>query len=118
MDRANQTDLGPVYLLPTLNFGTIKNKILYHIKLMVHAWSTKYRRNQKLIAQLGCTLRYERFEPNQSTIGQLLSNTNEMLQCTAVPHSDSDGANFDRLKPSLRAGCSEATFSFVLGWVM
>ena len=26
MDRANQTDLGPVYLLPTLNFGTIQKE--------------------------------------------------------------------------------------------
>ena len=41
-----------------------KKKILSYIKLVVHAWSTKCRRNQKLIAQLGCTLRDERFEPN------------------------------------------------------
>jgi hypothetical protein len=32
-----------------------KKKILRHIKLAVHAWKTKYRRNQKLIAQFGCT---------------------------------------------------------------
>jgi hypothetical protein len=47
-----------------LNLTLCKKKILYHIKLMVHAWSTKYRQNQKLITQFGCTLRDERFEPN------------------------------------------------------
>jgi hypothetical protein len=41
-----------------------KKKIHRHIKLAIHAWSTKCRWNQKLIVQLGCTLRDERFEPN------------------------------------------------------
>jgi hypothetical protein len=41
-----------------------KQKIPRHIKLTIHAWSTKCRWNQKLIVQLGCTLRDERFEPN------------------------------------------------------
>ena len=41
-----------------------KKKIFRHIKLAVHVWSTKCWRNQKLIAQFGCTLRDERFEPN------------------------------------------------------
>ena len=41
-----------------------KKKIPRHIKLAVHVWSTKCLRNQKLIAQFGCTLRDERFEPN------------------------------------------------------
>ena len=68
--------------LPTLVL--CKKKIPRHIKLVVHEWSIKCRRNQKLIAQLGCTLRDELFEPNQSTIRQLLLNTNEMLQCTTV----------------------------------
>ena len=43
---------------------TMQKKILRHIKLAVHAWSTKCRRNQKLIAQFGCILRVESFEPN------------------------------------------------------
>jgi hypothetical protein len=30
-----------------------KKKILHHIKLAIHAWSIKYRGNQKLISQLG-----------------------------------------------------------------
>ena len=41
-----------------------KKKIYCHIKLGVYAWSTKCLRNKKLIAQFGCTLRDERFEPN------------------------------------------------------
>ena len=41
-----------------------KKKISHHIKLAVHTWSTKCRRNQKLIAQFGCTLRVEPFEHN------------------------------------------------------
>jgi hypothetical protein len=41
-----------------------KKKIPCHIKLAIHAWSTKCRWNQKLIVQLGCTLRDERFESN------------------------------------------------------
>jgi hypothetical protein len=47
----------------TLNF-TIKKKIPHHIKISVHIWSTKYRWNQKLIAQFYCTLRDEHFKPN------------------------------------------------------
>jgi hypothetical protein len=34
-----------------------KKKIPHHIKISAHAWSTKYRWNQKLIAQFCCTLR-------------------------------------------------------------
>jgi hypothetical protein len=45
-------------------FGTMQKKIPHHIKLVVHAWSTKYRWNQKLITQFSCTLRDEHFEPN------------------------------------------------------
>jgi hypothetical protein len=41
-----------------------EKKIPRHIKLMIHAWSTKCRWNQKLIVQFGCTWRDERFEPN------------------------------------------------------
>jgi hypothetical protein len=41
-----------------------KKNIHHHIKLVVHAESTKCRRNQKLIAQFSYTLRDERFEPN------------------------------------------------------
>ena len=41
-----------------------KKKISCHIKLTVHTWSTKCLRNQKLIAQFGCTLRDERFKSN------------------------------------------------------
>ena len=41
-----------------------KKKISHHIKLVVRAWNTKRRRNKKLIAQLGCTLRDECFEHN------------------------------------------------------
>jgi hypothetical protein len=41
-----------------------EKKILHHIKLTIHVWSTKCRWNQKLIIQLCCTLRDERFEPN------------------------------------------------------
>jgi hypothetical protein len=54
------------YLVPLklLNLALCKKKILRHIKLAVHAWSTKCRWNQKLIAQFSCTLRDERFEPN------------------------------------------------------
>ena len=51
-------------LLIFLNLTLCKKKIPHHIKLAVHAWSTKCRRNQKLIAQFDCTLRDERFEPN------------------------------------------------------
>ena len=39
-------------------------KILRHIKLAVHVWGTKCRRNKKLIAQFALTLRDESFEPN------------------------------------------------------
>ena len=45
---------------------------------------------KKLIAQFSYTLRDERFESNQSTIGQLLPNTNETLQHR---YSKIDGAN-------------------------
>jgi hypothetical protein len=41
-----------------------KKKILHHIKMSAHAWSTTCRWNQKLIAQFSCTLRYESFESN------------------------------------------------------
>jgi hypothetical protein len=41
-----------------------KKKIPHHIKILAHAWSTKCRWNQKLIAQFCCTLRDEHFEPN------------------------------------------------------
>jgi hypothetical protein len=47
-----------------LNLTLCKKKISRHIKLAIHAWSTKYRWNQKLIAQFDCTLRDERFESN------------------------------------------------------
>ena len=47
-----------------LKSALCKKKILRHIKLTVHAWSTKCRRNQKLIAQFALTLRDESFEPN------------------------------------------------------
>ena len=40
----------------------IKKEDFLRIKLIVQ--STKYRRNQKLIAQFDCTLRVESFEPN------------------------------------------------------
>ena len=45
-----------------------KKKILHHIKLTVHVWSTKCWRNKKLIAQFGCALRDEHFKPNYWTI--------------------------------------------------
>jgi hypothetical protein len=48
----------------SLKNALCKKKILHDIKLMIHAWSTKCRWNQKLIAQFGCNLRDERFEPN------------------------------------------------------
>jgi hypothetical protein len=41
-----------------------KKKIPHHIKMSAHIWSTKYRWNQKLIAQFCCTLRDEYFKPN------------------------------------------------------
>jgi len=41
-----------------------KKKIFHHIKFAIHAWSTKCRRNKKLIAQFALTLRDESFEPN------------------------------------------------------
>jgi hypothetical protein len=47
----------------SLNF-TMKKKILHHIKMLAHIWSTKCRWNQKLIAQFCCTLRDEHFKPN------------------------------------------------------
>ena len=47
-----------------LKIALYKKKILRHIKLAVYAWSTKYRRNQKLIAQFTLTLRDESFKPN------------------------------------------------------
>jgi len=59
-----------------------KKKILRHIKFAVHAWSNKCWRNKKLIAQFGCTLRDERFEPNQSIFGQLLPNKSETRYCS------------------------------------
>jgi len=46
------------------NLALYKKKIFRHIKLAVHTWSTKCRRNQKLIAQFALTLRDESFEPN------------------------------------------------------
>ena len=46
------------------NLVLCKKKIFRHIKLMVHAWSTKCWRNQKLIVQFSCTLRDEHFELN------------------------------------------------------
>jgi hypothetical protein len=51
-------------LLPKKKKLLCEHKILRHIKLAIHAWSTKCRWNQKLIVQLGCTMRDERFEPN------------------------------------------------------
>jgi hypothetical protein len=45
-------------------FSTTKKKILHHIKILTHVWSTKCRWNKKLIAQFSCTLRDESFEPN------------------------------------------------------
>jgi hypothetical protein len=57
-----ECDLGCVYFLKKK--VRCKQKIFRHIKLAIHAWSTKCRWNQKLIVQLGCTLRDERFEPN------------------------------------------------------
>jgi hypothetical protein len=55
-----ETEISPNFL----NLALYKKKIFCHIKLVVHAWSIKYRRNQKLITQFGCTLRDKRFEPN------------------------------------------------------
>jgi hypothetical protein len=44
--------------------STMQKKDSHHIKMSAHAWSTKWRWNQKLIAQFCCTLRDERFKPN------------------------------------------------------
>jgi hypothetical protein len=41
-----------------------KKKIPHHIKMSAHIWSTKYRWNQKLIAQFCSTLGDEYFKPN------------------------------------------------------
>jgi hypothetical protein len=41
-----------------------KKKILHHIKMSAHPWSTKCRWNQKLIVQFCCILRDEHFEPS------------------------------------------------------
>jgi hypothetical protein len=41
-----------------------KKKILRHLKIPAHVWSTKYRWNKKLITQFCCTLRDEHFKPN------------------------------------------------------
>jgi hypothetical protein len=41
-----------------------KIPILRHIKILAHIWSTKYRRNKKLIAQFCYTLGDEYFKPN------------------------------------------------------
>ena len=38
------------------NLALCKKKILCHIKFVVHVWSTKYRRNKKLITQFDYTL--------------------------------------------------------------
>ena len=54
-------------LFSSIEFSTLalcKKKISRHIKLTVHTWSTKYRRNQKLITQFALTLRDESFKPN------------------------------------------------------
>jgi len=37
--------LRPCSIARTSNLGTIKKKILRHIKFIVHVWSTKYKRN-------------------------------------------------------------------------
>ena len=58
--RARPCLVGP----KLLNLTLCKKEIPRHIKLVVHVWSTKCWRNQKLIAQFGCTLRDERFESN------------------------------------------------------
>ena len=52
--------LHPLFSSPKMHYAK-KNR---HIKLAVYAWSTKCRRNQKLIAQFALTLRDESFEPN------------------------------------------------------
>ena len=63
--RDQKNALGPCLVpLKLLKSTLYKKKIPRHIKFAVHAWSTKCRRNQKLIAQFDCTLRDESFEPN------------------------------------------------------
>jgi hypothetical protein len=42
----------------------IQNSKSVTVKLAAHSWSTKCRRNKKLIAQFAWKLRDERFEPN------------------------------------------------------
>ena len=54
-------------MFSSIKFPTLtlcKKKIFRHIKLAVYAWSNKYRRNKKLIAQFVLALRDESFEPN------------------------------------------------------
>jgi hypothetical protein len=63
-----------------------KQKIPRHIKLTIHACSTKCRWNQKLIVQLSCTLRDERFEPNESTVGHYLPNKDKTCYNTFFIH--------------------------------
>jgi hypothetical protein len=54
-----------MFSLPSLSSkSTIIRKIFRHIKISAHAWNTKCRWNQKLIAQFYCTLQDEHFEPN------------------------------------------------------
>jgi hypothetical protein len=50
-DRRSTQAMFRLCLVPLnfLNLALCKKKIPRHIKLMVHVWSTKYRRNQKLI---------------------------------------------------------------------
>jgi hypothetical protein len=86
-------------LLELLNLALCKKKILRHIKLTVHAWSTKYKQNKKNNCTVWLYFARRTFWANLSIVGQYQTHTK--CYSTTVPNSAFDTVEFSQLNVAL-----------------